>query len=184
MQSIAETCVRFDAAHLSINLVSEIAVPMFTTLRVNRRQFDAQMKPPAQQQQRETPTSEIDSTTQSLLPAEEFPSEFSDVNTAEVPAPGDADMEARINAAVAEAEMRIKFVPLVFILLRIWDTVHILASLIVTSSGQVDENGCTSTVIAIMFVVIGVFEVYSVLWKRLFVYCMANPAYRSKGAGI
>ena len=34
MQSIAETCVRFDAAHLSINLVSEIAVPMFTTLSV------------------------------------------------------------------------------------------------------------------------------------------------------
>ena len=34
MQSIAETCVRFDAAHLSINLVSEIAVPMFTTLIV------------------------------------------------------------------------------------------------------------------------------------------------------
>ena len=32
MQSIAETCVRFDAAHLSINLVSEFAVPMFTTL--------------------------------------------------------------------------------------------------------------------------------------------------------
>ena len=32
MQSIAETCVRFDAAHLFINLVSEIAVPMFTTL--------------------------------------------------------------------------------------------------------------------------------------------------------
>ena len=32
MQSIAETCVRFDAAHLSINLVSEISVPMFTTL--------------------------------------------------------------------------------------------------------------------------------------------------------
>ena len=29
MQSIAETCVHFDAAHLSINLVSEIAVPMF-----------------------------------------------------------------------------------------------------------------------------------------------------------
>ena len=29
MQSIAETCVRFDAAHLSINLVSEIAEPMF-----------------------------------------------------------------------------------------------------------------------------------------------------------
>ena len=35
MQSIAETCVHFDAAHLSINLVSEIAVPMFTTLRPN-----------------------------------------------------------------------------------------------------------------------------------------------------
>ena len=33
MQSIAETCVRFNAAHLSINLVSEIAVPMFPTLR-------------------------------------------------------------------------------------------------------------------------------------------------------
>ena len=32
MQSIAETCVRFDAVHLSINLVSEIAVPMFPTL--------------------------------------------------------------------------------------------------------------------------------------------------------
>ena len=32
MQSIAETCVRFDAAHLAINLVSEIAVPMFPTL--------------------------------------------------------------------------------------------------------------------------------------------------------
>ena len=36
MQSIAETCVRFDAAHLSINLVSEIAVPMFTTLKARR----------------------------------------------------------------------------------------------------------------------------------------------------
>ena len=35
MQSVAETCVRFDAAHLSINLVSEMAVPMFTTLRRN-----------------------------------------------------------------------------------------------------------------------------------------------------
>ena len=34
MQSIAETCVRFDAAHLSINLVSEIAVPMFPTLKL------------------------------------------------------------------------------------------------------------------------------------------------------
>ena len=33
MQSIAETCVRFDAAHLFINLVSEIALPMFPTLR-------------------------------------------------------------------------------------------------------------------------------------------------------
>ena len=32
MRTIAETCVRFDAAHLSINLVSEIVVPMFTTL--------------------------------------------------------------------------------------------------------------------------------------------------------
>ena len=32
MQTIAETCVHFDAAHLSINLVSEIAVPMFPTL--------------------------------------------------------------------------------------------------------------------------------------------------------
>ena len=32
MQIIAETCVRFDAAHLSINLVSEIALPMFPTL--------------------------------------------------------------------------------------------------------------------------------------------------------
>ena len=35
MQSIAETCVRFDAVHLSINLVSEIALPMFPTLRLN-----------------------------------------------------------------------------------------------------------------------------------------------------
>ena len=35
MQSIAETCVRFDAAHLSINLVSEIALPMFPTLRLS-----------------------------------------------------------------------------------------------------------------------------------------------------
>ena len=32
MRTIAETCVRFDAAHVSINLVSEIAVPMFPTL--------------------------------------------------------------------------------------------------------------------------------------------------------
>ena len=32
MQSIAETCVHFDAAHLS--LVSEIALPMFPTLKV------------------------------------------------------------------------------------------------------------------------------------------------------
>ena len=35
MQSIAETCVHFDAAHLSINLVSEIAVPMSTTLSLH-----------------------------------------------------------------------------------------------------------------------------------------------------
>ena len=41
MQSIAETCVRFDAAHLSINLVSEIAVPMFTTLRAGTSSLDA-----------------------------------------------------------------------------------------------------------------------------------------------
>ena len=34
MQTIAETCVRFDAAHLSINLVSEIAVRMFPTLNL------------------------------------------------------------------------------------------------------------------------------------------------------
>ena len=34
MKTIAETCVRFDAAHLSINLVSEIAVPMFPTLSI------------------------------------------------------------------------------------------------------------------------------------------------------
>ena len=43
MQTIAETCVRFDAAHLSINLVSEIAVPMFPTLSPTdtyRRHFD------------------------------------------------------------------------------------------------------------------------------------------------
>ena len=33
MQTVAETCVRFDAAHLAINLVSEIAVPMFPTFR-------------------------------------------------------------------------------------------------------------------------------------------------------
>ena len=32
MQTIADACVRFDVAHLSINLVSEIAVPMFPTL--------------------------------------------------------------------------------------------------------------------------------------------------------
>ena len=34
MQTIAETCVRFDAAHLSINLVLEIAVPMFPTFKL------------------------------------------------------------------------------------------------------------------------------------------------------
>ena len=32
MQTIAETCVCFDAAHLSINLISEIGVAMFPTL--------------------------------------------------------------------------------------------------------------------------------------------------------
>ena len=117
------------------------------------------MKPQQQLLKRETPMSEVDSTTRSLPLEKEFPSEFSDVNPAEVPAPGDAEREARINEAVAEAEMRIKFVPVVFILLRIWDTVQILASLIVASSGHVDENGCTSKGIAIMFVVIGVFEV-------------------------
>ena len=39
MQTIAETCVCFDAAHLSINLVSEMAVhvPMFATLRLRDR---------------------------------------------------------------------------------------------------------------------------------------------------
>ena len=35
MQTIAETCVRFDAAHLSIKLVSEIAVTMFPTLSLS-----------------------------------------------------------------------------------------------------------------------------------------------------
>ena len=43
MQSIAETCVRFDAAHLSINLVSEIAVPMFTTLSQQKVLFAISM---------------------------------------------------------------------------------------------------------------------------------------------
>ena len=33
VEGLAETCVHFDAAHLSINLVSEIAVPMFPTLK-------------------------------------------------------------------------------------------------------------------------------------------------------
>ena len=52
MQTIAETCVRFDAAHLSINLVSEIAVPMFPTLRPNvaylqRETFSFMMSHPA-----------------------------------------------------------------------------------------------------------------------------------------
>ena len=42
MQSIAETCVRFDAAHLSINLVSEITVPMFPTLRLK---YNERMSP-------------------------------------------------------------------------------------------------------------------------------------------
>ena len=106
-----------------------------------------------------TPMLEIDSTTRSPSLPHEFPSEFHDVNPAGAPAPIDAEREARISEAVAEAEMRIKFVPLVFILLRIWDTVQIVASFIVAVSGQVDENGCTSMGIAIMFVVIGVFEV-------------------------
>lgn len=89
--------------------------------------------------------SKIDSTTHSPSLVPEFPSEFQDVNPAEV-VPSDAEREARISEAVAEAEMRIKFVnvPLVFILLRIWDTVQIVASFIVAVSGQVDENGCTS----------------------------------------
>ena len=50
MQSIAETCVRFDAAHLSINLVSEIAVPMFTTLmnvaEIHAQKFEVHSRPP------------------------------------------------------------------------------------------------------------------------------------------
>jgi len=108
--------------------------------------------------ERKPPMSKIDSTTHSPSLVPEFPSEFQDVNPAEV-VPSDAEREARISEAVAEAEMRIKFVPLVFILLRIWDTVQIVASFIVAVSGQVDENGCTSMGIAIMFVVIGVFEV-------------------------
>lgn len=108
--------------------------------------------------ERKPPASKIDSTTLSPSLVPEFPSEFQDVNPAEV-VPSDAEREARISEAVAEAEMRIKFVPLVFILLRIWDTVQIVASFIVAVSGQVDENGCTSMGIAIMFVVIGVFEV-------------------------
>ena len=45
MQSIAETCVRFDAAHLSINLVSEIAVPMFTTLSIDSRFIHSVTRP-------------------------------------------------------------------------------------------------------------------------------------------
>ena len=46
MQSIAETCVRFDAAHLSINLVSEIAVPMFTTLKKSLSNLKGQFNCP------------------------------------------------------------------------------------------------------------------------------------------
>ena len=44
MQSIAVTCVRFDAAHLSINLVSEIAVPMFPTLTDTYRIYSPPLK--------------------------------------------------------------------------------------------------------------------------------------------
>lgn len=107
--------------------------------------------------ERKPPASKIDSTT---LSPSLVPSEFQDVNPAEVAmVPSDAEREARISEAVTEAEMRIKFVPLVFILLRIWDTVQIVTSFIVAVSGQVGENGYTSMGIAITFMVIGVFEV-------------------------
>ena len=50
----------------------------------------------------------------------------------------------QIKKAVDIAERRIRWIPLVFILLHFFDTIQILASFSVSSLEKVDSHGCTS----------------------------------------
>jgi len=66
----------------------------------------------------------------------------------------------QIKKAVDIAERRIRWIPLVFILLHFFDTIQILASFSVSSLEKVDSHGCTSDGIRMFFLITGVLEVY------------------------
>jgi len=75
----------------------------------------------------------------------------------------------QIKKAVDAAERRIRWIPLVFILLHIFDTIQILASFSVSSLEKVDSHGCTSDEIRKIFLITGVLEVWIAL-SRICIY--------------
>ena len=95
----------------------------------------------------------------------EFSSEWNEVVPAEVCAAEirAADEKAKLSAAFAEVERRMNLIPLVFLLVRIWDIIQFVTSLIVSNLGIVDENSCTSDGIKTLFLVIGILQVYTIM---------------------
>jgi len=104
----------------------------------------------------------------------EFSSEWNEVVTAEVCATEihAAEEKAKLSAAFAEVERRMNLIPLVLLLIRVWDIIQFVTSLIVSNMGLVDENGCTSDGIKTFYLVIGVLQVLYV-YSNFAVYACA-----------
>jgi len=71
-----------------------------------------------------------------------------------------AEEKANLGVAFAEVERRMNLIPLVFLLIRVWDITEFVASL--SLFGLIDENGCTSDGIKTFYLVIGVLQVLHV----------------------
>ena len=99
----------------------------------------------------------------------EFSSEWNEVVPVEVCATEiqAAEEKAKLGAAFAEVERRMNLIPLVFLLIRVWDIIQFVTSLIVSNMGLVDENGCTSDGIKTFYLVIGALQVLYV-YSNLF----------------
>lgn len=69
------------------------------------------------------------------------------------------EVQESIRRAVKEADKRIRWIPLLFILFHLCDAIQILASFSVSYLGSVDDHGCTTNEIQDFFVSIGVLEV-------------------------
>ena len=135
------------------------------------------MQEPTRQQLSSTPrqppkqgitTADLDLTatgaTQSYVPPHEFSAEFvSRIEAYEAERNACIEKANQIKKAVDMAERRIRWIPLVFILFHVFDTVQILASFSVSSLEKVDSHGCTSDGIRTFFLITGVLEVWIAL---------------------